>query len=165
MRKLSELLDIHQDLERIFFRHQQKLLHFEFDAALEILDEYERALLKHISDENTHLLPIYIERGDIKRGGAAQMFFDEHEKMIDHIAFFKEETAKLKSEETVDEKLVWLIEREAFYKKLHDHHDIRETNFLYPELDRITSDEEKLELLNKVTCKFPQDLAVNRKIV
>jgi len=154
MRNLSELLDIHQDLERIFFRHQQKLLHFEFDEALEILDEYERALLKHIEDENTHLLPIYIERGEIRRGGAAQMFFDEHEKLANYVAFFKEEIAKLKSEENLDEKLIWLFEREGFFKKLHDHHDIRETDFLYPELDRITSDEEKLELLSKVTCKF-----------
>lgn len=155
MRNLSELLDLHQDLEKILFRHQQKLLHFEFDAALENLDEYERALLKHIADENTHLLPIYIKRGDIKRGGAAQMFFDEHEKMINHIAFFKEEIGKLKTEENLDEKMIWLFEREGFYKKLHDHHDIRETQFLYPELDRITSDEEKLELLSKVSCKFP----------
>lgn len=155
MRYLSELLDLHHDLEEIFFRHQQKLLHFEFDAALEILEEYECALQKHIFDENTHLLPIYIERGTIKKGGAAQMFFDEHEKMINHIALFKEEVEKLKTEENLDEKLIWLLEREGFYKKLHDHHDIRETNFLYPELDRITSDEEKLELLSKVSCKFP----------
>lgn len=154
MRNLSELLDIHQDLEKIFFRHQQKLLHFEFDAALAILDEYERALHKHITDENTYLLPIYIERGEIKRGGAAQMFFDEHEKLANHIVLFKEEIAKLEREENLDEKLIWLIEREGFFKKLCDHHDIRETNFLYPELDRITSDEEKLELLGKVTCKF-----------
>lgn len=157
MRKLSELLDIHQDLEKIFFRHQQKLLHFEFDAALEILDEYKRALLKHIEDENTHLLPIYIERGDIQKGGAAQMFFDEHEKLINHVAFFKKEIEKLKTEENLDKKLIWLFEREGFFKKLHDHHDIRETNFLYPELDRITSDEEKLELLSKVSRKFPEN--------
>lgn len=155
MRKLCELLDIHQDLEQIFFRHQQKLLHFEFDAALEILEEYERALLKHIEDENTHLLPIYIERGEIQKGGAAQMFFDEHEKLANHIAFFKTEIEKLKTEDNLDERLIWLIEREGFFKKLHDHHDIRETNFLYPELDRITSDEEKLELLSKVSRKFP----------
>ncbi|MCW5961526.1 MAG: hypothetical protein KIS76_15285 [Pyrinomonadaceae bacterium] len=154
MRNLSELLDVHQDLERIFFCHQQRLLHFEFDQALEILDEYERALLKHIFDENTHLLPVYIERGDIKKGGAAQMFFDEHEKLINHIALFKQEVVNLKTEENPDEKLIWLFEREGFFKKLATHHDIRETNFLYPELDRITSDEEKLELLSKVTCKF-----------
>lgn len=154
MRKLSELLDVHRDFERIFEQHQRKLLHFEFDEALALLDEYERALLTHINDENTHLLPIYIERGEIKRGGAAQMFFDEHEKLANHVAFFKDEIAKLKTETDLDVKVLWLIEREGFYKKLHDHHDIRETDFLYPELDRITSDEEKLELLAKVTCKF-----------
>ena len=155
MRKLSELLDVHQDLERIFFRHQQKLLRFEFGAALSILEEYERALGKHIEDENTLLLPIYMARGDIQKGGAAQMFFDEHEKLLNHLALFREEISKLDpGAENVDEKLIWLIEREGFFKKLCDHHDIRETNFLYPELDRITTDEEKLELLGRVNCRF-----------
>lgn len=154
MRQLSELLDVHRDFERIFERHQIRLLHFEFDEALAVLDEFEIALKKHIHDENTHLLPIYIERGEIRRGGAAQMFFDEHEKLANHVAFFKDEIEKLKTEEDQDKRLIWLIEREGFFKKLHDHHDIRETEFLYPELDRITSQEEKLELLAKVTCKF-----------
>jgi hemerythrin-like domain-containing protein len=155
MRKLSELLDVHRDFERIFERHQIKLLHFEFDEALAILGEYERALLTHIADEETHLLPIYIERGDIQKGGAAKMFFDEHEKLANHVEFFKDEIAKLgRDDADLDKKLIWLIEREGFFKKLHDHHDIRETQFLYPELDRITSPLEKLELLGKVTCRF-----------
>ena len=154
MRNLSELLDLHQDLEKIFFRHQQKMLHFEFDEALEILLEYEKSLLQHISDENTHLLPIYAERGNIAKAGAVQMFLDDHEKLANHITLFKEEIANLKNVENIDERLLWILEREAFFKKLCDHHDIRETNILYPELDRITSDEEKLNLLSKVTCKF-----------
>lgn len=154
MRNLSELLALHHDLEEIFFAHQCKLLHYEFDEAFLLLEEYEKALAKHIHDENTHLLPIYAERGEIAKGGAPQLFYDEHEKLLNHIILFKEETTKLKVEKDLDRKLIWLLEREAFFKKLCDHHDIRETNFLYPELDRITSAEEKLELLSKVTCKF-----------
>lgn len=154
MRKLSELLDLHADLEEIFYAHQVKLLRFEFDTALAILEQYEKALLTHIKEENEYLLPIYEKRGEIKKGGATQMFYDEHEKLANHITLFKEEVANLKNEKELEKKLIWLLEREAFFKKLADHHDIRETNFLYPELDRITSTQEKLELLEKFTCKF-----------
>lgn len=154
MRKLSELLDLHTELEELFFEHQCKLLNRDFDRALIILEQYETALLKHIKDENENLIPIYAERGTIAKGGAVQMFLDEHEKLANHLVLFKEEVKNLSNEKEVEKKLIWLLEREAFFKKLCDHHDIRETNFLYPELDRITSDEEKLELLNRVTDKF-----------
>jgi hemerythrin-like domain-containing protein len=154
MRKLSELLDLHQDLEEIFYDHQVKLLRFEFDEALAILEQYEKALLTHIKEENSLLLPIYEKRGEIQKGGAVQMFYDEHEKLANHILLFKEEIDNLKNVEEIERRLLWLLERESFFKKLADHHDIRETNFLYPELDRITSDEEKHELLKQFTCKF-----------
>lgn len=150
MRNLSELLDVHKDLEELFFLHQCQLLNRNFGAALVLLEDYERALLKHIRDEDEHLLPIYAERGQIEKGGAVQMFYDEHEKLANHLALFKEETAGLDEREDIERRLLWLIEREAFYKKLCDHHDIRETNFLYPELDRITTPEEKLELLARI---------------
>lgn len=154
MRKLSELLDLHKDLDELFFEHQCKLLVRDFDAALAILEQYEQALLKHIKDENENLIPIYAERGTIAKGGAVQMFLDEHEKLANHVVLFKEEIQNLNIETELERKLLWLLEREAFFKKLCDHHDIRETNFLYPELDRITSDEEKIELLARVTDKF-----------
>lgn len=154
MRKLSELLDLHKDLEELFFQHQCKLLNRDFDRALVILEQYEEALLKHIKDENENLIPIYAERGTIAKGGAVQMFLDEHEKLANHIVLFKEEVQKLPNESEIERKLIWLLEREAFFKKLCDHHDIRETNYLYPELDRITTDDEKIELLNRVTDKF-----------
>lgn len=154
MRNLSELLALHNDLEEMFFEHQKKLLRFEFDEALVLLERYEKALLKHIEDENEHLLPIYATRGTIVKGGAVQMFLDEHEKLQNHIQLFKNEIANLNTDENPERKLLWLLEREAFYKKLCDHHDIRETNFLYPELDRITTEAEKIELLNRVTCEF-----------
>jgi hemerythrin-like domain-containing protein len=156
MRNLSELLDLHHDLEDMFFAHQCKLLHFEFDEALQLLTQYETALLTHITEENEHLLPIYAERGNIVKGGAVQMFLDEHEKLANHILLFKDEIANLKNVENLEARLLWILEREAFFKKLCDHHDIRETNILYPELDRITTNEEKIALLDKLTCKFNQ---------
>lgn len=154
MRNLSELLEIHKDLDELFFMHQCKLLNRDYDVALEILEQYEQALLIHIKDENENLIPIYAKRGNIAKGGAVQMFLDEHEKLANHLVLFKVEVKGLSNEKEVEKRLLWLLERESFFKKLCDHHDIRETNFLYPELDRITTDEEKIELLNRVTDKF-----------
>lgn len=154
MPNLSQLLDLHNDLDALFFEHQRKLLRYDFAGALDLLKRYETALVTHIEDENTHLLPIYAERGEQLKGGAVQMFYDEHEKLRAHVKQFADEIANLPNDPEQDKKLIWLLEREAFFKKLCDHHDIRETRFLYPELDRITTESEKIDLLSRVTCSF-----------
>lgn len=154
MKKLSVLLDIHGELEEMFFEHQRRLIRFDFAGALRLLENYEAAISKHIDDENTHLLPIYAARGEKLKGAAVQMFYDEHEKIKAHLVLFREEIGNLLNDPEPDKKLIWLLEREAFFKKLCDHHDIRETRFLYPELDRVTTEAEKAELLGRVTESF-----------
>ncbi len=154
MSNLSELLDLHDDLEALFAEHQKKLLQLDFEGAYQKLEIYRSFLFKHIDDEETYLIPIYDTRGKIETAGKTKMFLDEHEKLRNHVELFLPETKSLQDERDPYEKLLWLIEREAFFKKLHDHHDIRETRFLYPELDRITDNDEKLKLLSQVTRNF-----------
>ncbi len=148
----SDLLEIHKRLEEALLKHQKLLLHFEFDAALDALCEYEQQILAHMADEETLMLPIYSERGEIQRSGSVKSFLDDHDKLREHLTLFKQEVAKLKDEDDPDSRIIWLFGREAFFKKLNDHHDIRETNFLYPELDRITTDAEKAEIFSRLTC-------------
>ena len=154
MKNLSELLDLHNDLDAIFFAHQSALLHFEFDEALSLLEQYEAALLTHMRDEEEVLLPVYEERAEIVKGGKTQFFLDEHYKMREFVKLLKEEIIKLKDELEPEAKLIWILDRESFYKRLCGHHDKRETDILYPELDRVTTDAEKAELLNRVTRAF-----------
>lgn len=154
MRNLSELLALHNDLDEIFFAQQRALLYFDFDTALSLLERYETGLLTHMKDEEEVLLPIYNERATVIKGGNAQLFLDEHEKMRGWIVFFKEQIARLAGEPYPEADLILLLDREAFYKRLSSHHDKRETEVFYPELDRITSETEKLELLNRVTRTF-----------
>jgi hypothetical protein len=45
------------------------------------------------------------------------------------------------------------MDRQAMYKHLVEHHDRREQNVLYPQLDRITSPEERAVLLE--ACPGP----------
>jgi len=159
MNKLSELLDLHKDLDEMFLAQQYALLHFDFKSALSILMKYESALLTHIKDEEEILLPIYKEHACIIKGGNAQLFLDEHLKMLGWVEFFNEHIARLANESSPESDLILLLDRESFYKRLCSHHDKRETDILYPELDRITSDAEKLELLSRVTCSFSMSKA------
>lgn len=149
MNVISDLLKFHDDLDVFFRRHQFALLHFKFEDALRHLEEYERNLRAHMRDEEDILLPIYAERAEIPRGGGVQLFLDEHEKMLAHIALFKEQTAKLVEEAEPEDGLILLLDRESFYKRLGAHHDHREHDHLYPILDRITSDDEKAEILRR----------------
>ena len=160
MRNLSQLLDLHKDLDEIFFAHQSALLHFEFKVALSLLERYEYGLLTHIRDEEDVLLPVYSERAEIVKGGKPQFFLDEHFKLKEFVKLLKKEITKLPEEPNLDSKLIWLLDRESFFKRLCSHHDKRETEILYPELDRITTEAEKTELLSRLTCAFSSSKAV-----
>jgi hemerythrin-like domain-containing protein len=153
MKKISDLLKFHDDLDADFREHQVALLHFDFAAALERLLEYEKNLRMHMGDEEEILLPLYAERAEIPRGGGVKLFLDEHEKMLAHVELFKDQTRKLISEEEPEDGLILLLDRESFYKRLTSHHDNREQDYLFPILDQITTDEEKAEILGRVAAR------------
>jgi iron-sulfur cluster repair protein YtfE (RIC family) len=153
MKLISDILKFHDDLDGYFRQHQIALLHFEFGAALDRLLEYEKNLRMHMRDEEEILLPIYAERAEIPRSGGVKLFLDEHEKMLAHVELFKEQTKKLISEDSPDDGLILLLDRESFYKRLTSHHDNREHDILFPMLDQITTDEEKADILNRISAK------------
>jgi iron-sulfur cluster repair protein YtfE (RIC family) len=157
MKSFSELLELHREIDEVFFAHQCSLLHFEFGAALSLLERYESALLRHMQDEEDLLLPLYAGRAAAIKAGAPQIFLDDHAKMRAFVDLFKEQTAKLAANARPESVLLMLLDREAFYKRLCSHHDKREREILYPALDELTSEAEKIELLARVMLKV--DLA------
>jgi hypothetical protein len=156
MKSFSKLMDLHREIDDIFFAHQSALLHFEFGQASTLLETYRTALLRHMQDEEDILLPLYAERAEAARGGAPQIFLDDHEKMRGFVELFFEQTAKLAAEPHPESGLLLLLDREAFYKRLCAHHDNRESGMLYPALDEVTSEAEKTDLLSRVMCKLDQ---------
>ena len=154
MKKISELLNLHLDLDRMFFDHQCSLLRFDFPAALARLEQYSKCLLVHMHNEENVLLPIYAERATIIKAATVQIFADDHDKMRNFIKLFEEQIAKLVSEPHPEAGLILLLDREAFYKRLCSHHDKREHEHLYPALDEVTSDAEKADILSRITCSF-----------
>ena len=100
------------------------------------------------------LLPVYKRAGRIP-GGNPQFYINEHRKMLAIFDGFKETLPRLvkAGPANVRRKIVELFDQGYWFKRLLEHHDKREENILYPALDRVTSEEERRELLEK--C-FPE---------
>ena len=151
MESFLDLLEIHKLLDASFEEHQCLLLHFDFDHAGKTLRNYQARLLAHMNDEESLLLPLYEERATIEKGGEARLFIDEHEKMRNFVALFIETVDGLRNEAHPERTLLKLLDREFFYLRLCSHHDIRETKYLYPALDEVTTPLERQKLLE---CKI-----------
>ena len=162
MNEFDILLDLHNEIDAVFFRHQCSLLNFDFMRALEELEEYESLLIRHMKDEEDFLLPIYAERAKMEKAGEAKIFLDDHEKMRIYVEQFKDQTIKLAGEEHPENGLLLLLDRESFYKRLNSHHDKREREHLYPSLNMICSESEKDELLSHLMCKVKEDDSASR---
>ena len=145
----ATLLDLHAELDDLFAEHQFALLHFDFELALTKLRDYERCLAAHMVDEEDYLIPLYAERGEIPRAGAPKLFLDDHEKMRAHVSLFIETTEKLRGEAGPEALVIRLLDREAFFKRLCGHHDIREREILYPVLDTVTDAAERAALIEQ----------------
>lgn len=141
------LLDIHQVLKELFLQHQEALLDGDLARAEERLAEFERRLLHHIREEEELLLPVYARAGVIP-GGPPVLFTGEHQRMQELLAGFKQALSSL--EQNPDSRkrgILWLLDRQATFKNLMEHHDLRETNILYPALDQVTTVAERRDIL------------------
>lgn len=125
------LMGLHERLAQVFFRHQQALLDRDFVRAARELAAYRDCLLDHMHDEETLVLPRYRDAGGDATDAPVRLFLGEHEKMRGFVAEFGQRTAALEAGPD-DRALLELFDREATYKNLVLHHDLRERNMLYP---------------------------------
>jgi regulator of cell morphogenesis and NO signaling len=149
-RSFSELLNLHKELEEAFHRHQHALLRLDFTEAARLLLDFEALLVAHMTDEEETLIPIYAERVAAGRSGTVEFFLGEHRKMLTLIADFMRQLAGLPTSTDVERDVIALFDDEATFKYLVERHDAREEKILYPALDRVTTEEEKRLLLEKV---------------
>jgi hemerythrin-like domain-containing protein len=106
-----------------------------------------------MADEEDVLLPVYSERAEFPVAGAPKLYFDDHAKMRSYIELFKQRTSEIAAETEIERALLQLLDREAFYLRLCSHHDRRESDFLYPILDDLLSEEERHKLLDRVRLR------------
>lgn len=96
------------------------------------------------------MIPIYAARAEAPVGGGTEIFLNEHLKIRDYLALFKPEFAKLAAAEDLERAVIFLLDSQVIYKRLLVHHDTRERKFLYPLLDQVTTEQERLSVLAKL---------------
>ena len=145
----SLLAEVHRWLNQLFLDHQLALLSLDLPAASAYLERYESNLKLHIDDEESALIPLYDARTDNVPGGAVELFTGEHDKLTGFIAEFHQTLLAItgKSDRDLRLDIIKLFDREAICKGLVEHHHAREHNILFPWLDKITSENERTDLL------------------
>ena len=147
-RRVGEvMMALHEDLAQRFFAHQRALLDRDFAAAARHLTGYREHLLLHMRDEEELVLPRYRDAGGDATDAPVRLFLGEHGKMRDFVADFERRVAALIAAPD-DAALLELFDREATFKNLVLHHDLRERNALYPFVDANVSAGERRTILD-----------------
>lgn len=125
------MMGVHDDLAMTFFRHQQALLDRDFARAARELAAYRKALFAHAHAEEQHVLPRYEALGGDATDAPVRLFLGEHGNLRKFVDEFVQRVAAL-AVKPDDRALLELFDREATFKNLMLHHDLREKNMLYP---------------------------------
>ena len=143
----EELLLVHQDLDELFLRHQEALLDRDVPMADSLLGRFQTGIKAHIRLEEDHLLPLFARAGVI-RGAQPELFQGEHRKILLFLQDFRDALAEKAGDPShLTRRILALFDREAMFKHLMEHHDLREKNVLYPTLDQVTTLAERRALL------------------
>jgi hemerythrin-like domain-containing protein len=149
-RDLEELMmGLHDGLEELFHRHRVALLDRDVRAAREWLARYREGLLAHMADEEEHILPAYAARGGAATNSPPEQFLAEHRKLRDGVARLEEATRDL-GDAPADRPLLDLLDREASFRSLMEHHDLRERRVLYPRLREWLDEREAAALMGAI---------------
>jgi hemerythrin-like domain-containing protein len=125
------MMGLHDCLAETFFAHQTALLDRDFTRAATHLARYREQLFAHAQDEERFVLPRYRDLGGDDGDAPTRLFLGEHDKMRAFVEDFVARVAALQARPD-DARLLELLDREATFKNLVLHHDLRERNALYP---------------------------------
>lgn len=142
---------IHNALDVLFQRHQVALVTHRYAHAQKLLDQFKTGIRAHMAHEERWLLPLYDARQDRKsvpRGLGSELFVLEHKKMLKLLAGLQARMRALVAGRTLSPReVIELFEEECTFKHLTQHHNAREHSILYPSLNRLASQEERVKLL------------------
>lgn len=131
----ARMMALHERLDERFFAHQRALLDRDFARAAAALADYRQRLERHIDDEEAHVLPRYEATGGDATDAPLRLFRGEHRNLRAFVAEFARRLEQLQQAPD-DRALLELLDRQATFKNLLLHHDLRERNALYPFLER-----------------------------
>lgn len=125
------MMGLHDEFAQAFFLHQQALLDRDFARAARTLAAYRERLLAHMHDEEQLVLPRYEALGGDATDAPLRLFLGEHKNLRTFVDEFGARLVALQGGPD-DRALLELFDRQATYKNLMLHHDLRERNVLYP---------------------------------
>ena len=128
---VDRMMGLHAQLDDRFFAHQQALLDRDFARAAAALADYRDRLWRHIQDEESQVLPRYAALGGEVGDAPVRLFLGEHRNLRTFVDDFDVRLARL-VQQPDDRPLLELFDRQATFKNLLLHHDLRERNALYP---------------------------------
>lgn len=137
----------HSELETLFNTHQRALLAKDVDGALGSIMRFGNMLVRHILYEEKTVLPLYAAKAGETPGGTLQIFHAEHRKLRESAARLRRRTAALKGSSDMLGSIIGLLDEEAMFKGLFQHHSLREQNLLFPRLDASTTEDERKKAL------------------
>ena len=147
------LLDTHKQLDELFLLQQEALMELDLALAARRMEAFKRELVAHIQMEDELLIPLYAERAERMRGAGPELFSGEHQRMHEALARFEQTFESLRGGEFTRRRAIEFLDQQYMFKHLLEHHDDREARFFFPQLDRVTSEAERRELLAR--CLAP----------
>ena len=147
--KFSSLLLEHARLQELFSTHQRALLAKDVDTAVAALATFDDRMNRHIGYEEEVLLPMYAAKGKETAGGTLPIFQAEHRKLRETAAKLTRHTEALKTSSDILGSIIALLDEEAMFKGLFNHHSLPEENLLFPRLDACTTEAERKRALRR----------------
>jgi hypothetical protein len=148
-----EILTLHRELDELFLLHQEALVEGDLARAVELFRIYRAAVVRHAHDEERELLPLYASVPRERRH-AAEVFVLEHQRLHELLARIEELLIACEDHPLSARQRVHLIEREASYKHLFEHHDERERLHLFPALDLLVPVTQRAELVARMQLRL-----------
>lgn len=144
---------MHVELDEMFAHHQELLVGFDLAAAAARLDAFLDRLRLHMRHEEEWLLPIYAARGGRREHATrpqCEIYLLEHAKLLRLLADTRAEIEALVAQASCSRRqVIAVLDHETTIKRVIEHHGERERSILYPELDRLTSLEERGEIIDR----------------
>lgn len=160
--RFVELLGAHVELDDVFLLHQEALLLLDLSAARELLAIYRRLLDVHMNQEERVVLDLFDRAGPIKKWPRV-LYTGQHEKMLWHLERIGVALSGMVAQEKTSRRTVLeLLDAEATYKHLVEHHDGAEREGLFPITDQVVAEDERAAVLAQLWPEWQAALSAAR---
>ena len=115
----------------------------DIEQAERIFLFFKNELERHIIWEEDILFPVFEKKTGIKDGGPTSVMRTEHTLIKNHLQEIKKELHAKKIQNPCKEEVALL--------KILESHNQKEENILYPSIDKLTSEQEKKQMIKQMS--------------